>query len=610
MAIAPPSVRGDGKYRWLNDLPIADPPGWLIALVREDRDDEAANKTNGSGNGHADAWEDVYRDQSDYPEPTVDELMECTRIAENPDLHFDDWADVAISIHSAFPNEDGFTAFDLFSQKSRKYEKRRTRQKWKEVCGCPGDGRITIGTYFGLGKLVDPDWLTRMRAAKRAQAAASTPQSTQPWPVMDAAAYHGVAGEVVKLYAPHTEADPNAMLMHFLAFFGNMIDRSAFQWIDGKRHHSNIFVLIVGDTAISRKGTAEARIREFIRCVELSAREESEAVQQARAEGKNVIVVDETPWSGQCLKGGLSSGEGLIWHIRDEVRGNRKGEDVIIVEGVDDKRLLLVEPEFGAVLTVIDREKNTLSHVLRQAWDGNTLQTLVKNNPNRCTAPHVTLVGHITCEELRHLLDAISAANGFANRFLITCARRVQELPFGSSPDADAVAAIAKQVFAVYDRAAHHGSRELVMDEKAKAFWASIYHDLTTPKPGLFGFITQRSDAQTKRLAAIYALLDGSDEIRIEHLKAGRAVTKFCENSARYIFGDAVGEKTADQIQIALRRADDRSMSRTDIYNMFGRNISSDKIAAALNLLERLGRVRCEKRVPKVGRPTEFWVAV
>ena len=33
MVIAPPSKRGDGHYRWLNSLPIADPPDWLLKLA-------------------------------------------------------------------------------------------------------------------------------------------------------------------------------------------------------------------------------------------------------------------------------------------------------------------------------------------------------------------------------------------------------------------------------------------------------------------------------------------------------------------------------------------------------------------------------------------------
>ena len=33
MVIAPPSKRGDGHYRWLNNLPIADTPDWLLELL-------------------------------------------------------------------------------------------------------------------------------------------------------------------------------------------------------------------------------------------------------------------------------------------------------------------------------------------------------------------------------------------------------------------------------------------------------------------------------------------------------------------------------------------------------------------------------------------------
>jgi hypothetical protein len=33
--VAPPSVRADGEYRWLNNLPIAEAPPWLIDLVSE-----------------------------------------------------------------------------------------------------------------------------------------------------------------------------------------------------------------------------------------------------------------------------------------------------------------------------------------------------------------------------------------------------------------------------------------------------------------------------------------------------------------------------------------------------------------------------------------------
>ena len=47
-------------------------------------------------------------------------------------------------------------------------------------------------------------------------APANNGHDTEPWPVLDAAAYHGLAGEVVCTMAPQTEADPVALLLQLL----------------------------------------------------------------------------------------------------------------------------------------------------------------------------------------------------------------------------------------------------------------------------------------------------------------------------------------------------------------------------------------------------------
>ena len=43
------------------------------------------------------------------------------------------------------------------------------------------------------------------------------------WPTMDKAAYHGLAGDVVNAIEPHTEADPVAVLIQVLIYFGNVV---------------------------------------------------------------------------------------------------------------------------------------------------------------------------------------------------------------------------------------------------------------------------------------------------------------------------------------------------------------------------------------------------
>ena len=54
-----------------------------------------------------------------------------------------------------------------------------------------------------------------------------------------------------------------------------------------------------------------------------------------------------------------------------------------------DKRRLVVEPEFAQTLKVLAREGNTLSAIVRQAWDGEPLQTIVRNDPLRATGAHI-----------------------------------------------------------------------------------------------------------------------------------------------------------------------------------------------------------------------------
>jgi len=62
----------------------------------------------------------------------------------------------------------------------------------------------------------------------------------------------------------------------------------------------------------------------------------------------------------------------------------------------------VVEPEFVSVLKATGRDINTLSPVLRAAWDGRPLALLTRTAPARASAAHISVVGHITAAELAH----------------------------------------------------------------------------------------------------------------------------------------------------------------------------------------------------------------
>ena len=60
-------------------------------------------------------------------------------------------------------------------------------------------------------------------------------------------------------------------------------------------------------------------------------------------------------------------------------------------------------------------------------------------------------------------------------------------------------------------------------------------------QPGLFGMLIARAEAQVLRLSPGLRADRRRLQIHPEHLRAALAVWRYCEASAKYMFGDAVG---------------------------------------------------------------------
>jgi hypothetical protein len=272
--------------------------------------------------------------------------------------------------------------------------------------------------------------------------------------------------------------------------------------------------------------------------------------------------------------------------------------------GETDKRLMVFEPEFARVLQSCERDTNTLSSVLRQAWDGEPLGILTKKNGARSVGPHVSIIAHVTKDELRRLLTDTAKTSGFANRFLWICTRRSKELPEdGEKADFGDMKERLKKAL---ERATK--ITEVKRNDEARAVWRAVYHDLSEGRPGLLGSITSRADTQVVRLSTLYALLDGEAVIRAEHIMSALAVWKYAEDSARFIFGDAMGDPTADEILRQLRYHPE-GITRTEIRDYFQRNKSSAEVDRALGVLQEYGLARMVREQQEVGRPTERWYA-
>lgn len=404
-----------------------------------------------------------------------------------------------------------------------------------------------------------------------------------PWPEFPEAALYGLAGEIVRAILPVSEADPAALIGQLLVSVGNLVGRLPHFLVEATEHHVNLFLVVVGDTSKARKGTGGDRVKALLRDL-------------------------DPKWQGSRPTGGLSSGEGLIWLVRDPIFETKaikeKGrvieyEEVMKDRGVEDKRLLIVESEFGSVFRNMQRDGNNLSHILRQAWETGTIRTATKNSPAKATNAHVSVIGHITKEELR-TMGQVETFNGFANRFLWVCSKRSKLLPEGGG-DLD-LAPLMEKLSAAVNAAKAIG--RMSRDAEATKLWAGLYTEMAKPEPGIIGAITNRAEAQMLRLSMIYALLDGSAIIMPAHLNAAWALSRYVADSVRHLWGGEGGASGLAERALAIIRV--APSTKRELFKSLGGHVPGRDLDRALAQLRARGVVKFEK-TETGGRPGELW---
>jgi hypothetical protein len=413
-------------------------------------------------------------------------------------------------------------------------------------------------------------------------------EAAEPVPLGDAA-YHGIAGDLLRLFEHLTEGHPAAILVQFLIAFGNVIGRNCYFTVGTVRHYPVLFGVVVGKTARARKGTSLDPVRHLL------------------------SIADPEYWLTR-KRSGVSSGEGVIYAVRDPVeedvvdKKTKEAIPTITDSGVKDKRLLLIESEFAKLLNMTARDGNILSAVLRDAWDFGDLATLTKHSPMTATGAHISLIGHVTIEELLKKLSDTEVSNGLANRFLWVYAYRTKLIPIPQQPDEDILCDIVSRLKSAISSASTE--RQIRFTEDARAAWCRIYTHLEDDSPGMVGNVTTRSSPIVIRLALVFALLDEANAINIQHLRAALAVWQYCEDSASFIFGRSSSDPVADEILKSLLLSAD-GLTRTDISALFSRNHPQARILHALTTLELNGKVTKQKSQDKrAGRPVERWFAV
>lgn len=365
------------------------------------------------------------------------------------------------------------------------------------------------------------------------------PATKDGWPVLDPLALHGVLGDAVMAVAPHSEADPAAVLMTLLCLSGISIGPGPRVYAGLTGMPARLQVWIVGNSAMGRKGAS----------LDLAY--------------KIMLLADEEFMTSRVL-GGFGSGEAII----DEVAES------------GDVRLVYKATEGAGLLAVMSRKGDTTSVVLRQSYDEDALA--VRSRVKKATAPmsHIGLLAHITPSDLVGGLTETQIRNGFANRGLFVMSRRPHLLSRGTESLPREATEAGTALGRAIRRARPLGTMRF--DEATGARWDDVYatFGVGAPTP-LLEDLEARGDVHTRRLAMLFALLDGSNLIGTEHLDAALAVWDYCRASARYLFGAEGAVDNARELNAVQR----------------DRKHFEDDLTALDNALTRCGRLsRTEQR--------------
>ena len=153
MVIAPPSVRADGKYVWLNNEPIAELPLAWLELIKD-------QSPNYKGNGADPFAEGLYEELNE-----AEKTAGCIAIRDHlPNVgkdgdgdSWDEWCTVGMKIFATVPDDRGLEAFMGYSNRSEKNDDNKTTEKWRVFSKSPPT-HVSTGSFIYLANEADPDW--------------------------------------------------------------------------------------------------------------------------------------------------------------------------------------------------------------------------------------------------------------------------------------------------------------------------------------------------------------------------------------------------------------------------------------------------------------------
>lgn len=395
-----------------------------------------------------------------------------------------------------------------------------------------------------------------------------------PAPTLGQDAYYGLVGDFLRLLEGQTEGHPAAIGAHVIPCLGTMLGREVAYRAGTEIHFPKVNAIIVGPTSAGVKGVSE---------------------------NAAMLLVEKVmpTFIARHSLTGVASGEAVIHEMRDDA------------DPPTEKRRIVMDAEFSAVLKVVRRDGSILGDVLRKVFDNRPLQNRTKSAGSEVASDHhLSIVGSTTPGEFRSLTEEISILNGFANRFLYIWSELTRLLPLGGRIDERGVARLAERFVAVQtwvrEKPAVNGTSRwysVLEGSPAHEVWDTFYER----RPGLpnesemMTAITGRQVTHGARLALVYAALDRCDHFEPEHIRAAIAWCDYCIATIRKVFTSGPGGKLGRLLD-GIRDAGEDGLDGAGQDRLWHGNLKAGQLAELRQELEDRHLI-ATVTVPSGGRP-------
>ncbi len=397
--------------------------------------------------------------------------------------------------------------------------------------------------------------------------------------------FDGLLGELTRTIAPQVPFDPVAFHYQALVAIGNYLGYDPYVADGQSARRANLFLTVVMPSG-SGKGSSKDYVKWLIDHIDIQYR--------------------QNRWLDN-----LQTPQGLLVKITDPVFGkNAKGEEVVTIDGSDDKRLLYLDEELENLFIMIKKNPE-LRTLVTKAWDSDVMSNNVQKDSMKVNEPHVSAIGHITPQVLRNRIEPTMLTNGYSNRWLYVIGKPTAymvELPPAGGLDGDVVPLAQKIAANVQASRANLTGKvpftpdaSALIEETAKAIQKNNYK-------GMIAEQSTRWKAQIFKLSLIYAAIDGSDTIRAFHVAAARSAWAYAHRCANAFFSGLTGNDQTDALLQMWSTRGYQPLTLDEIGQLFNNKVKSNNRLVMMDELVVEGVVSKHERTSENGgRPATVY---